>query len=1204
MGSHASESTDTGANMVSFDGNEAAAHIAYRLSEVCAIYPITPSSTMAELADEWASKAIPNLWGHVPTVVEMQHEGGAAGAVHGALQAGALSTTFTASQGLMLMLPNMYKIAGELTPTVFHVAARSLAAQGLSIFGDHQDVMAARATGFAQLASATVQEAHDLALVAHAATLQTRIPFIHFFDGFRTSHEVNMIHLIDNEVIGKLVDHDLVLAHLGRALNPNDPVMRGTAQNPDTYFQARESVNSYYQAVPGIVQQKMDELAAETGRSYRLFDYFGDPGAESVIVSMGSGSSTVRETVDWLNANRGGGYGGIVVRLFRPFCFEAMLEALPASAKRIAVLDRTKEPGSNGEPLYQDVMTTLAQALSAGTISSMPLVCGGRYGLSSKEFTPAMVMSIFDNLEHEAPKRDFTVGINDDITHLSLEIEEGFEIENDRVVRAMFYGLGADGTVGANKNSIKIIGADPDRFGQAYFVYDSKKSGAQTVSHLRFGPEPIDSPYLVQSANFIGCHQFDFVFSTDILANAARGATLLLNSPYGPDELWERLPERLQQQVVDRDIRLHAIDAYSVAGDTGMGRRINTIMQVCFFKLAGVMDTDLAITRIKEAIAKTYRKKGEKVIQMNFAAVDQALSHLFEVKVDSASLSGIGERSAVPKIAPIFVQDVTAEMMAGRGDQLPVSRLPADGTYPTGTTQWEKRSIAQFIPEWLDDNCIQCGNCSFVCPHAAIRAKFCHQDELENAPAQFQSARISARGFPEMRYVLQVYPDDCTGCTLCVDACPVRETDDRGEEVRALRLIEKDPVLDDQRENLAWFEKLDWNKRSEIDFSNVRGVQFLQPLFEFSGACTGCGETPYLRLITQLFGGRMMVANATGCSSIYGGNLPTTPWSKNPSGRGPAWSNSLFEDNAEFGMGFRLSADHHRHQAEMSLKNLREEVGEKLADRIIESPQKTESQLQAQRRRVAKLKYRLELLDTPEARLLQSMADHLIRRSIWIVGGDGWAYDIGSSGLDHALASGLDINILIMDTEVYSNTGGQMSKSTPLGAVAKFAAGGKTIGKKDVAQQAIAYGNVYVARIAMGANPQQTLQALREAEAYPGPSLIIAYSHCIAHGIDMEQGMQQQKRVVDSGHWPLIRFNPVIRDAGGVPFTLDSLRPSLPLVEYRKHEGRYKLLARENPEEANRLAGIAQKAVDLRWDVYEKMASRSARDFHADPRRE
>jgi pyruvate-ferredoxin/flavodoxin oxidoreductase len=633
--------------------------------------------------------------------------------------------------------------------------------------------------------------------------------------------------------------------------------MRGTAQNPDTYFQARESVNSYYQAVPGIVQQKMDELAAETGRSYRLFDYFGDPGAESVIVSMGSGSSTVRETVDWLNANRGGGYGGIVVRLFRPFCFEAMLEALPASAKRIAVLDRTKEPGSNGEPLYQDVMTTLAQALSAGTISSMPLVCGGRYGLSSKEFTPAMVMSIFDNLEHEAPKRDFTVGINDDITHLSLEIEEGFEIENDRVVRAMFYGLGADGTVGANKNSIKIIGADPDRFGQAYFVYDSKKSGAQTVSHLRFGPEPIDSPYLVQSANFIGCHQFDFVFSTDILANAARGATLLLNSPYGPDELWERLPERLQQQVVDRDIRLHAIDAYSVAGDTGMGRRINTIMQVCFFKLAGVMDTDLAITRIKEAIAKTYRKKGEKVIQMNFAAVDQALSHLFEVKVDSASLSGIGERSAVPKIAPIFVQDVTAEMMAGRGDQLPVSRLPADGTYPTGTTQWEKRSIAQFIPEWLDDNCIQCGNCSFVCPHAAIRAKFCHQDELENAPAQFQSARISARGFPEMRYVLQVYPDDCTGCTLCVDACPVRETDDRGEEVRALRLIEKDPVLDDQRENLAWFEKLDWNKRSEIDFSNVRGVQFLQPLFEFSGACTGCGETPYLRLITQLFGGRM-----------------------------------------------------------------------------------------------------------------------------------------------------------------------------------------------------------------------------------------------------------------------------------------------------------------------------------------------------------
>jgi pyruvate-ferredoxin/flavodoxin oxidoreductase len=1204
IGKHAQDEQDMNASMVSFDGNEAAAHVAYRLSEVCAIYPITPSSTMAELADEWATRGTPNIWGHVPTVVEMQHEGGAAGAVHGALQAGALSTTFTASQGLMLMLPNMYKIAGELSPTVFHVAARSLAAQGLSIFGDHQDVMAARTTGFAQLASSTVQEAHDLALVAHASTLQTRIPFIHFFDGFRTSHEVNKIHVLEDATIEKLVDHDLVLAHLGRALNPNDPVMRGTAQNPDTYFQGRESVNSFYQAVPGIVQQKMDELAAETGRAYHLFDYFGDPQAESVIISMGSGSSTVRETVDWLNANSKGSFGGIVVRLYRPFCFEAMLNALPRSTKRIAVLDRTKEPGSNGEPLYQDVMTTLAQALLDGKIDSMPVVAGGRYGLSSKEFTPAMVRAIFEELENKNPKRQFTVGIKDDITHLSLNYDEDFNIENEKVVRAMFYGLGADGTVGANKNSIKIIGSDPDRFGQAYFVYDSKKSGAQTVSHLRFGPEPIDSPYLVQSANFVGCHQFDFVFTTEIIAKAANGATLLLNSPYSASELWNKLPERLQQQIVDKNIKLYSIDAYTVAGETGMGRRINTIMQVCFFKLAGVMDTDVAITKIKEAIAKTYRKKGEKVIQMNYAAVDQALAHLFEVDVDAAQRSGIGERPIVPKIAPIFVQDVTAEMMAGRGDQLPVSRLPVDGTYPTGTTRWEKRSIAQSIPEWLDERCIQCGNCSFVCPHAAIRAKFCHELDLEGSPGSFQSSPISARGFPEMRYVLQVYPDDCTGCNLCVDACPVRDIDENGEEVRALKLVPKDPILEAQRDNLNWFERLEWNERSEVDFSNVRGVQFLQPLFEFSGACSGCGETPYLKVITQLFGGRMMVANATGCSSIYGGNLPTTPWSKNPSGRGPAWSNSLFEDNAEFGMGFRLSADHHCKQAEMSLENLSNNVGEELAQSILNSAQDSESEIQAQRRRVTDLKYQLELLNTPESRQLQSMADHLIKRSIWIVGGDGWAYDIGSSGLDHALASGLDINILIMDTEVYSNTGGQMSKSTPLGAVAKFAAGGKTSGKKDVAQQAIAYGNVYVARIAMGANPQQTLQALREAEAYPGPSLIIAYSHCIAHGINMEEGMLQQKRAVSSGHWPLIRYNPMVRDTGGVPFTLDSLRPTLSLVDYRKHEGRYTQLARENPEEANRLAGIAQKAAYLRWDVYEKMASRSAADFHADPRRE
>ncbi|NNL05044.1 MAG: pyruvate:ferredoxin (flavodoxin) oxidoreductase, partial [Xanthomonadales bacterium] len=1197
IGKHAQDDLDFNAEKVSFDGNEAAAYVAYRLSEVCAIYPITPSSTMAELADEWAAKKLPNLWGNIPTVVEMQHEGGAAGAVHGALQAGALSTTFTASQGLMLMLPNMYKIAGELTPTVFHVAARSLAAQGLSIFGDHQDVMAARTTGFAQLASASVQEAHDLALVAHASTLEARVPFIHFFDGFRTSHEVNKISLISTETMNKLVDHELIIDHLGRALNPENPVMRGTAQNPDTYFQGRESVNRFYSAVPDIVQRKMDELAAETGRAYHLFDYFGDPEAESVMVSMGSGASTVRETVNWLNANTDGRYGGIVVRLFRPFSNLHLLAALPKSARHIAVLDRSKEPGANGEPLYQDVMTALAQALADGDIDAMPRVCGGRYGLSSKEFTPAMVKAVFDNLVADQPKRQFTVGIIDDVTRLSLDIDDGFNIEDDGVVRAMFYGLGADGTVGANKNSIKIIGADPNRFGQAYFVYDSKKSGAQTVSHLRFGPEPIDSPYLLQTAGFIGCHQWEFVYNTPLLEKAAKGATLLLNSPYGTNEVWDRLPEKLQQQIVDKNVRLFVIDAYKVAGETGMGRRINTVMQVCFFALAEIMETDEAIKLIKDAIAKTYAKKGDQVVQMNFAAVDASLEHLHEVKIDTKKRSGIGARRVVPELAPIFVQNVTAEMMAGRGDSLPVSKIPVDGTYPTATTQWEKRGIAQMIPEWIEDNCIQCGNCSFVCPHATIRAKFCHEKELEGAPEGFQSAPISARGFPEMRYLLQVYPDDCTGCTQCVDACPVREVDENGEEVRALKMVERLPVLEQQRDNLAWFEKLPYNERSEIDFSNVRGVQFLRPLFEFSGACAGCGETPYLKLATQLFGGRMMVANATGCSSIYGGNLPTTPWAKNDEGRGPAWSNSLFEDNAEFGMGFRLSADHHRAQAEMALGRMRDQVGDELATAIIEAPQQVESQIQAQRKRVDELKSKLESIGTDQTKRLLAMADHFVRRSVWIVGGDGWAYDIGSSGLDHALASGLDINILIMDTEVYSNTGGQMSKSTPLGAVAKFAAGGKPIGKKDVAQQAIAYGNVYVARVAFGANPQQTLQAFREAEAYPGPSLIIAYSHCIAHGINMEHGLHQQKRAVDSGHWPLIRYNPLAREASGVPFTLDSLRPTLPLMEYRKHEGRFRMLSRSQPEEAERLNAIAEQAARLRWDVYEKMAARKAEEF-------
>ncbi len=1189
--------------MVCIDGNEAAAQVAYQLSEICAIYPITPSSTMAELADEWASQQRPNLWGSVPTVIEMQHEGGAAGTVHGALQAGALSTTFTASQGLMLMLPNMYKIAGELSPSVFHVAARSLAAQGLSIFGDHQDVMAARTTGFAMLASACVQEAQDLALVAHRATLKSRVPFLHFFDGFRTSHEINKISLLEKSQIRALIDDQWVLDHHARALSPDAPVMRGTAQNPDTYFQGRESVNPFYAAIPGIVQEAMDELAKVCGRQYQLLEYYGDPQAESVIVTMGSSVSTVRQTVAWLNA-QGGNFGVIAVRLYRPFPLTLLLNKLPASVRKIAVLDRTKEPGSNGEPLYQDVINALARGLASGCLKDMPLVVGGRYGLSSKEFTPAMVRSVFENLNAQSPKPIFTIGINDDVTHLSLAFDKSFHIEKDSVTRALFFGLGADGTVGANKNTIKIIGQQEGRYAQAYFVYDSRKAGAQTISHLRFGPEPIESPYLVQSANFIACHQFDFLEKVDVLGLAAKDSTLLLNCPHPASKVWENLPRHVQEIILARNISVYSINAYAVAGETGMGKRINTIMQTCFFALSKVMELDLAIAQIKQAIEKTYSKKGDAVVRKNHAAVDQALSHLEKVIPGKLRDKRKLELNLIPDNAPEFVRQVTAEMIAGRGDDLPVSSLPVDGTYPTGTCRWEKRSIARRIPEWLEDNCIQCGNCAFVCPHSAIRAKFCHQDDLENAPSGFQSSAMSARGFPEMRYLLQVYPDDCTDCGLCIDACPVRIETDAGQPERALRWIEKIQVLQQQRDNLAYFEKLEWNDRSQIDFSNVRGAQFLQPLFEFSSACAGCGETPYLRLISQLFGDRMMVANATGCSSIYGGNLPTTPWAQNEDGRGPAWSNSLFEDNAEFGLGFRLSADHHRYQAETLLQGLSAELGSDLVASICQAEQQTESQIQAQRSRVAALKLKLEQLKVPAANSLMALVDHLVRRSIWIVGGDGWAYDIGSSGVDHVLASGLDVNILVLDTEVYSNTGGQMSKSTPLGAVAKFAAAGKTMAKKDVAQQAIAYGNVYVAQVAMGANPQQTLHALREAEAYPGPSLIIAYSPCIAHGIDMEQGLQQQKRAVDCGHWPLIRYNPVIRDNGGIPFSLDSLRPTIPLAEYRQHEGRFQLLARQNPEEAERLLKIAQKVVLQRWSVYEEAATRNAADFHPDARRD
>ncbi|MGB5688206.1 MAG: pyruvate:ferredoxin (flavodoxin) oxidoreductase [Woeseiaceae bacterium] len=1178
------------------EGNEAVARVAYAVSEICSIYPITPSSAMAESADVWAASGKENIWGHVPDIIEMQSEGGAAGTAHGALQTGALTTTFTASQGLMLMLPNMYKIAGELTSAVFHVASRALAAQALSIFGDHQDVMAARTTGFGLIASSSVQVAQDLALVSHAATLESRVPFIHFFDGFRTSHEVSKIDLVSYDQMREMIDNDLVYAHRRRALNPDNPFIRGTAQNPDVYFQGRESVNSYYQKTPGIVQATMDKFATLTGRQYRLFDYFGDPEATRVIILMGSGAETVKQTIAALPEK---GIGMINVRLFRPFSNEHLLAAIPATAKHIAVLDRTKEIGANGEPLYQDVITALAEALGAGTIKAMPRVIGGRYGLSSKEFTPAMVKAIYEELEKSAPKNHFTIGINDDVTHTSLVFDPSFQIEGEGVTRAQFFGMGADGTVGANKNSIKIIGESTDLHCQGYFVYDSKKSGSRTVSHLRFGPEPINAPYLIQSANFIACHKFNLVNKIELLKDAADNAVFLLDSPHAADEVWDQLPQQVQQTIIDRNISLYVIDAANVAREAGMGKRINTIMQACFFALSGVLPREEAIQQIKSAIEKTYIKKGRDVVDKNFAAVDAALDHLHEVKIPASVSSTRPLDAVVPEHAPQFVREVTAQMMRGHGDDLPVSMMPVDGTYPSSTSQFEKGNISDRVPKWEPDLCIQCGNCSFVCPHAVIRAKFFHESKLEEAPESFPSAPISARGFPETRYSLQVYLEDCTGCNLCVDACPVKSPDD--PEVRAINMTDKGPLLEDGKANIRFFETLGFNNRAEIEYSSVRGAQFLQPLFEFSGACAGCGETPYVRLLSQLFGPRLIVANATGCSSIYGGNLPTTPWSKNAEGSGPAWSNSLFEDNAEFGLGMRIAADHHMAIAKQMITELAAEIGEDIAHLLVHGGQRVGSEIRAQRRRVADLKQRLEALlekrESPKARALLSIIDHLIRRSIWLVGGDGWAYDIDSGGLDHVLASGRNVNVLVMDTEVYSNTGGQMSKATPLGASAKFASAGKRKGKKDLALQAISSGNVYVAQVAMGANPQQTLLAMREAEEYNGPSLILAYSHCIAHGYDLKDGLRQQKLATMSGYWPLIRYNPALRAAGKRPFVLDSLAPSIPLREYAYNENRYKVLTKTNPEEAERLMQMAQETVNRRWATYEHLAKQEPGDF-------
>ncbi len=1182
------------ASVVTLDGNEATAYIAYRVNEVCAIYPITPSSTMAELADEWSSKGVQNIWGNVPEIIEMQSEGGAAGTVHGALQTGSLTTTFTASQGLMLMLPNMYKIAGELTPAVFQVAARSLSAQALSIFGDHQDVMAARSTGFAMLAAASVQEAHDMALIAQASTLESRIPFIHFFDGFRTSHEVNKIYQLSDEVIRTMISDDLVFAHRKRGLSPDHPFIRGTAQNPDVYFQGRETVNPFYARTPAIVAASMQKFGALTGRQYQPFDYSGAPDAERVLVIMGSGGETVLETVKYLQAG-GEKVGVIQVRLFRPFSMDHFLGALPASVQAISVLDRTKEPGASGEPMYQDIVTTLMEAFSQGKIARLPKVTGGRYGLSSKEFTPAMVKAVLDELKKPEPKNHYTVGITDDVGYTSLAVDPYFSLDESRWRQALFFGLGADGTVGANKNSIKIIGENTPLFAQGYFVYDSKKSGARTVSHLRFGPEPIRAPYLISQADFIACHQFNFLEKVEMLTQARQGATFLLNSPFDREQVWDEMPLSVQKAIIDKQIRLYVIDATQVARDTGMAGRINTIMQTCFFALSGVLPREEAIHHIKKAIEKTYYKKGKAVIEKNYKAVDQTLENLFEVKIPAVANASSDFLPVVPDAAPPFVRDVIGKMLAGHGDELPISAMPVDGTYPSGTTKWEKRNISDLVARWEPDLCIQCGNCSFVCPHSVIRSKFYHEDLLQDAPADFRSAPINARGFPETRYTLQVYLEDCTGCNLCVEACPATNPLNRSE--KAINLKDKAPVLEQERGNIRFFEQLPFNDRAKVNFSMVHGAQFLEPLFEFSGACAGCGETPYIRLLTQLFGDRLIVANATGCSSIYGGNLPTTPWTVNEAGKGPAWSNSLFEDNAEFGLGMRLTADKQLSMAHELLRKLEPELGAAFVRDLIESPQKLESEIALQRERVAELKSRLEKMDSNPARHLLSLADQLVHRSVWLIGGDGWAYDIGSGGLDHAMASGRNINILVLDTEVYSNTGGQMSKATPTAATAKFAAAGKRVGKKDLALQAISYGNVYVAQVAMGANPQQTLLAMREAEAYDGPSLILAYSHCIAHGIDMQKGLNQQNLAVSSGYWPLIRYNPVLRKNKRNPFVLDSPRPVITLKDYAYNELRYKVLNLTNPDEAEKLMTLAQEIVDLRWKTYEEMAASGADSF-------
>jgi pyruvate-ferredoxin/flavodoxin oxidoreductase len=1181
-------------NMYTLDGNEATARVAHMLSEVIAIYPITPSSSMGELADEWSAQTRPNLWGTVPAVIEMQSEGGAAGAVHGALQAGSLTTTFTASQGLLLMIPNMFKIAGELTPAVFHVSARTVATHALSIFGDHSDVMAARATGFAMLASSSVQEAQDLALVAHAASLKCRVPFLHFFDGFRTSSEVNKIELLADKDIRAMIDDELVFQHRARALSPDHPVLRGSAQNPDVFFQARETVNPFYAACPDIVETTMQKFEEITGRKYSLFSYAGAADAERVIVLMGSGAETASETAKYL-AERGEKVGVLNVHLYRPFSVKHFLQALPPSVKVIGVLDRTKEPGAAGEPLYQDVVTAVNEGLAEGSVPyaqfanrPYPRVIGGRYGLSSKEFTPAMVKGVYDEMLKAEPKNHFTVGIVDDVSNTSLDYDPSFHIEMPETIRCVFWGLGADGTVGANKNSIKIIGEETDNYAQGYFVYDSKKSGSVTISHLRFGPNPIRAPYLVGQANFVACHQFTFLERFNILKYAMPGAVFLLNSIYGPDEVWDKLPKEAQKAIIEKELRFYVIDAYEVAGQTGMGGRINTIMQTCFFAISGVLPREQAIQEIKHAIEKSYGKRGDVVVKRNFEAVDQALSHLHEVSVPKAATSKVTLRPPVSAQAPEFVRDVLGAMIANEGDSLPVSAMPIDGTFPTGTAMWEKRNIALEIPVWEPDVCIQCGKCVFVCPHAVIREKVYAAEYLDGAPEEWQAVDARWKEFPEMKYTLAVSPEDCTGCALCVEACPAKDKTQVGR--KAINMLPQPPIR--ERENIKWdyFLSVPQVDRTQISLKSVKNSQLLEPLFEFSGACAGCGETPYLKLLSQLFGDRTIIANATGCSSIYGGNLPTTPWTKNSEGRGPAWSNSLFEDNAEFGLGMRLTLDKQLEFAQEMLPAFAGQVGEQLVDAILTGDQSTEAGIKEQRERIELLKQHLKKIDTPEARQLLSLADIFSRKSVWIIGGDGWAYDIGYGGLDHVLASGRNVNVLVLDTEVYSNTGGQASKSTPRGAVAKFAAKGKGISKKDLGMIAMAYGYVYIAKVAMGSSDQQTLSAFLEAEAFDGPSLILAYSHCIAHGYDLIKGLEQQKLAVQSGAWPLYRYNPDRLEAGKNPLVIDSKEPSIPLSKYAYNETRYRMLLQSNEQRAEELMQQAQQDVRRRWTQYKQLA--------------